>query len=113
MSHITKDEVARLFDHRLTLIHEAAVQRLQFCAEGSVLATVGTKNGPICAPLWTWSLTGDGRLLVYDEKRFLWVLWWVRDRIYLEWTSIRFDGATVTVESPSGASSYEIQDLPT
>jgi hypothetical protein len=111
MRRITKDDITQLFGHRLALVHETAFEHLQFCPNGFVLATVGTKNGPICAPLWHWSLTRDGRLLAYNVKRFLWVLWWVRDCIYLEWSSIRLDGAIVRVETPSGSRNYDIQTL--
>jgi hypothetical protein len=113
MSQITENDMTRLCGRRLALIDDKAVERLQFTKDGSVLATVGTRdqtNGEaICCPLWRWSLSKAGHLRIYEQKRLLGVLWAVPGRICAEWTSVSFCGNTLTVETPCGQRAYAFE----
>lgn len=51
----------------LDLIDETQVQTLRFNADGWVAAIVGTRHGPLAAPLWRWRIDA-GRLLLCDSE---------------------------------------------
>jgi hypothetical protein len=108
MNPITKEDLSRLFDCRLALIDEMAVQHFWFSRDGTVAVTLGAKDGPIAGPLMYWSLTRDGRLLITSARlRFPFMI----GRPYLEWTGIKFAPDTVTVDTPVGPRVYTVQAL--
>lgn len=110
MNPITKEDLSRLFDCRLALIDETAVQHFRFSRYGHVAVTLGVKDGPIAGPLMYWSLTRDGRLLItHGRRRFPFII----GKPFLEWTSIKFDPDTVTVGTPAGPRVYSVQALST
>lgn len=112
MSRITRDGVARLVGRRLRAISDTGVEILDFMGKRYVAVIIGMKNGPTTFPLWRYSLTKDGRLLIHDEKALLWVLWSIRGRVWIEWTSMSFAGDILTVDTPQGTGRYQIEEQP-
>jgi len=43
----------------LELVSETAVGQYRFGPDGSVSATIGMKDGPVCAPAWVYRVVSD------------------------------------------------------
>jgi hypothetical protein len=106
MTPITKDDLARLFNCRLTLIDKKVVQHFVFSRNGYVAVTMGVKNGPIAGPMMYWSLTGKGHLRITSNRRRL---LWSFEKPYQEWKSIQFNADTASIETIAGPQIYNIE----
>lgn len=58
-----------LVGYMLELDSKTAVQQFSFTERGDALATLGTKDGPLCAPIVLWKIETDGILrIMINEK---------------------------------------------
>ncbi|MFA5057836.1 MAG: hypothetical protein WC485_06955 [Opitutaceae bacterium] len=62
-----RDEVA---EHRFKLASGDKVTEYSFGANGTVLAVVGRKNGPVTGPAWQWRVE-EGRLQILEGDRVI------------------------------------------
>lgn len=83
---------------RLALVSETDIETYRFQTTGHVAATLGTKNGPVCAPLLTYSvLSADSiRLLHSDDAA-------------ITWTNIEIDGDVLRTECEGRIKAFRIE----
>jgi hypothetical protein len=53
---------------RLELISDTAIEQYWFSPNGHVSATLGTKNGPVCAPLYQYKALTNDSIQIFDDK---------------------------------------------
>ena len=98
MLPISQTDMARLFGLQVSLVDEHNVMDLWFYKDGTVDAQVGVKNGPVCAPIFTWSLSKDGVLTSADDK----------GNVQFKWSAIGFVPDGICVQSARKVERYII-----
>lgn len=80
-------DITRLFGHTLDLVCDTLIERYHFNATGHVAATMGVKDGPVTAPLFSY------RMLSHDSLEIL------HGSGHTErWTGMRIEGDLLHVE---------------
>ena len=87
-----KDELEGL---RLSIVDETIIEDLGFSGD-SVIATIGTKNGAVCAPVLDYEVTGNDSLVI-DKESF-----------NIQWSQIEFREDTVAVIRNEAPAEYKI-----
>ena len=83
---------------RLTLVSETDIESYWFNPNGSVVATLGKKNGPACGPLFRYRvLSEDGIELSSSE------------RVIATWTRIEIDGDVLRAECDGRIKTFRIE----
>lgn len=83
---------------RLVLISETDIETYRFQPAGHVAATLGTKNGPVCAPILAYSvLSADSIRLVHS------------DEVAMTWTNIEIDGDVLRAECQGRVKTFRIE----
>lgn len=83
---------------RLTLVSGTDIESYRFNPNGSVVATLGKKNGPACGPLFRYSvLSEDGIELSSSE------------RVIATWTRIEIDGNFLRAECDGRIKTFRIE----
>ena len=83
---------------RLALISETDIETYRFQPAGHVAATLGTKNGPVCAPILAYSvLSADSIRLVHG------------DDVAITWTNIEIDGDVLRAECEGRVKTFRIE----
>jgi hypothetical protein len=66
---------ATLAGAKLVRLDEQTVEHFSFLAEGNhVAAILGTRDGPVCAPIFRYNVTDDGKVEILDGDKplFTW-----------------------------------------
>ena len=79
----------------LSIIDEALIEDLGFTGN-SVTATIGTKVGPVCAPLLEYEVTGNDSLVI-DKESF-----------NIQWNKIELKEDTVDVIRNGAPAVYKV-----
>jgi len=87
-------------DHQLKLVSDANIGNYCFRPTGHVTATLGERNGPVCAPVFDYRVRSDGSVEVNDSS----------GRIEL-WSSLRIDGNLLHVERNGEPCSFTIRKI--
>jgi hypothetical protein len=83
---------------RLALVSETEIETYRFQAAGHVAATLGTTNGPVCAPLLAYDvLSADSIRLVHG------------DDVAIIWTNIEIDGDVLRAECDGRIKTFTIE----
>ncbi|RSZ30678.1 MULTISPECIES: hypothetical protein [unclassified Variovorax] len=85
-------------DHTLTLVSDTAINIYRFNASGQVAATIGTKNGPVCGPLFSWRVLSADCIEIADSDGHT-------DR----WTNIRVERDLLHAECNGLARTFTIR----
>ena len=72
---------------KIELISDIAIEQFWFHAQDYVSATLGTKSGPVCAPLLKYKVLSDDSIELFDQNGTIAV-----------WTGIKVDAETLQVE---------------
>lgn len=84
---------------RLSIVDENIIEDLGFSGD-SVIATIGTKDGAVCAPILDYEITGKDSLVI-DKESF-----------NIKWSQIEFAGDTITVIRNDSPTVYKIVSTP-
>ena len=83
----------------LELVDDEKYEVFRFNQDGFVAATLGTRNGPLTAPLLHWRIKGDHLIISFQPH----------SGVYADLHTPRRDGNLLTVQrNPSGESRYRI-----
>jgi hypothetical protein len=64
-----KWQASELVGYMLELDSKTAVQQFSFTERGDAMATLGSKDGPLCGPVVTWKIEASGVLrITLNEK---------------------------------------------
>ncbi len=84
---------------RLSIVDETIIEDLGFSGD-SVIATIGTKDGAVCAPILDYEITGNDSLVI-DKESF-----------NIQWNQIEFGDDTITVIRNDAPTLYKIVSRP-
>ncbi|WP_226668054.1 hypothetical protein [Microbulbifer aggregans] len=80
---------------KFSVLDEKRVENFTFSGE-IICATIGMKNGPVCAPVLKYEITGSDSLVI-DKEDF-----------NIQWTNIEFKGNTLSVVRNGVPTEYKI-----
>jgi hypothetical protein len=83
----TLDVIHSLIQATLELQDEQAIEVFQFCNERQIVATLGTKGGPVCAPGLLYEVTEDDVVEIFDH----------RGTVLYRWEKIQVQGDTLSI----------------
>ena len=84
---------------KLSIIDETSIEDLGFSGD-SVIATIGTKDGPVCAPLLEYEITGNDSLVI-DKESF-----------NIQWSQIELKEDTIAVIRNGTPTEYKVISRP-
>jgi hypothetical protein len=82
---------------RLDLISETDIETYWFQPAGTVSATLGERNGPVCAPVFQYSVLSDDSIEIADSER-----------VIATWTRIEIDGDALRAECNGKIKTFRI-----
>lgn len=82
---------------RLDLISETNIETYWFQPTGFVSATLGERNGPVCAPVFQYSVLSDDSIEIADSER-----------VIATWTRIEIDGDVLRAECNGKIKTFRI-----
>ncbi len=83
----------------LSIVDDTIVEDLCFTGD-SVIATIGTKDGALCAPILDYEIIGNGSLVID------------KDNFNIQWKRIEFVGETIEVVRNDTSAVYKIVSRP-
>ncbi len=83
---------------QLELISDSVVEQYRFHEQEYVAATLGTKGGPVCAPLLQYKALTDNSIEIYDHNGSIAV-----------WSNIQVDADTVHVQCSGKTKTFWIK----
>lgn len=84
---------------KLSIVDENIIEDLDFSGD-SVIATIGTKDNAVCAPILDYEITGNDSLVI-DKESF-----------NIQWNQIEFGVDTITVIRNDVPTVYKIVSGP-
>ncbi|WP_432725801.1 hypothetical protein [Variovorax sp. W6] len=87
-------------DHTLTLVSDTAINIYHFSPSGQVAATIGTKNGPVSAPVFSWRVASADCIEIAGSDGHL-----------ERWINIRIEGDLLHAECNGFARTFTIRKL--
>jgi hypothetical protein len=84
-------------DQRLDLISETDIETYWFQPTGTISATLGERNGPVCAPVFQYSVLSNDSIEIADSERVIAV-----------WTRIEVDGDVLRAECNGQPKTFRI-----
>ncbi|KQU83595.1 hypothetical protein ASC78_13210 [Variovorax sp. Root318D1] len=84
-------------DQRLDLISETEIETYWFQATGTVSATLGEWNGPVCAPVFQYNVLSNDSIEIADSERVIAI-----------WTRIEVDGDVLRAECNGQTKAFRI-----
>lgn len=86
------------FDRALDLVSNTLVSSYRFHLAGHVTATIGQKNGPLAAPVFSYRVTSDDSLEIIDS-----------DGRTERWTGIHIEGDLLHIECDGRPRTFTIR----
>jgi len=99
MVPISQSERARLVGLQLSLVDDHMIKNLYFRKDKNVTADIGIKGGPVCGPIFHWSLSKDNVLTVTSVGEGI---------VQFKWTAIGFVQDGILVQSAGKMEHYAI-----
>jgi hypothetical protein len=81
----------------LDLVSDSAIEQYWFYPDENVSATLGTKGGPVCAPIFKWKVLANDSIEIFDGNGPIAV-----------WQHIRLTGDSVHVEHSGQTKIFKI-----
>lgn len=94
--------ISSLRQAKLELQHDYILEQFWFIDDKRVVATLGTKNGPICGPILNYKITDDDAVEIIGSDGV---------RVY-EWKQVRICGDWLTVLCDGIAKKFNITKVP-
>ena len=82
---------------RLDLVSETDIETYRFNTGGSVTATLGKKNGPVCGPLFHYRVLSEDSIELSSSER-----------VIATWTRIEIDGDVLRAECDGNIKTFTI-----
>lgn len=83
---------------RLDLISETDIETYWFQPAGAVSATLGKRDGPVCAPLFQYSVLSEDSIELSSSER-----------VIATWTRIEIDGDVLRAECDGRIKTFRIE----
>jgi len=84
-------------ERRLDLVSETDVETYWFQPTGTVVATLGERNGPVCGPVFQYRVLSDDSIELSDSER-----------VIATWTRIEVDGDVLRAECNGKIKTFRI-----